>query len=105
MVLAKMRFEMNMLLKYIVIGLVVLISVVAFSVCAEGVGDLCEHPCCVGGDRSQPLRRLARRLVGPLLAASSLGLERFASSSGGVFSAVSSLLPASPPVMTVSLRL
>ena len=96
---------MNMLLKYLVIGLVVLISVVAFSVCAEGVGDACGHSHYPGGDRSHPLRRLARRVVGTLSATFSLGPGRFVSSSRGVFSSVSSLLPASRPVMTVSLRL
>jgi hypothetical protein len=96
---------MNMLLKYLVIGLVVLISVVAFSVCAEGIGDACGHSHCSGGERSQPLRRLVRRVVGTLSATFSLGPERFASASGGVFLAASSLLPVSPPVIAVSLRL
>jgi hypothetical protein len=105
MVLAKVRFQMNMLLKGLVIGLVVLISVVAFSVCAEGVGDVCGHSHCAGGDRSQPLRRLARRVVRTLSATFPLGVECFASASRGVFSAVSSLLPASRLAMTVSLRL
>ncbi len=94
-----------MLLKYLLIGLVVLIGVVVFSVCAEGVGDVCGHSHCTGGDRSRPLRRLARRVVGALSATCSLGPECFASASRGIFSAAASLLPVSPPLIAVSLRL
>jgi hypothetical protein len=104
MVLAKVQSEMNMLLKYLVISLVVLISVVAFSVCAEGTGDACGHSHCAGGDRSHSLRRLVRRVVGTLSATFSLTPGRFVASSGGSFSAASALLSASRS-LTVSLRL
>jgi hypothetical protein len=74
MVLGLRRFDMNGLLKSALVVLLFILGVVLLSVCPDGLGAGCEHPCCTNADRSRSLQRLVRRLrsacrstAGPLL--------------------------------------
>jgi len=49
-------------LRVLFIILLVVVSVLVLSVCADGIGAGCGHACCTGLQRSRSLRRLARRL-------------------------------------------
>jgi hypothetical protein len=62
MVFALCRLDMESLLKFTLIALLVITSVVLLSVCADGLGIACGHVCCTGANRSRPVQRLARRL-------------------------------------------
>lgn len=56
------RLELSDMLKYAIIVLVVLFSVLGASLCVEGPTESCGHGCCVGSDRSRLFTRLFRRL-------------------------------------------
>ena len=54
--------DMNSLLRYALIAVLIVIAIALASLCADGSGVGCSHACCKGVNRFRPLRRLARRL-------------------------------------------
>ena len=60
---------MSILLKYIMVFAMVLIGIIAFSVCAECPLDACMQAFCAGADGSKPLGRLGSGPAGVFLAA------------------------------------
>ncbi len=53
----------NSIAGYLFVALVLVAGVVGLSLCADMLGAGCEHLCCSGADRSQPLARSIRRLL------------------------------------------
>ncbi|PKQ37657.1 MAG: hypothetical protein CVT59_06330 [Actinobacteria bacterium HGW-Actinobacteria-1] len=51
-----MQFDMDKLLRYIVIALLIVVGVIVFAVCSEGACPTCAEPCCGGARRSQAVR-------------------------------------------------
>ncbi len=69
MVLGLRQFDMNGLLKSALMVLLFIVGVVLLSLCPEGFGVDCDHPCCTGAYRSRSLQGLVRRLRNPCLSA------------------------------------
>jgi hypothetical protein len=95
-VLGLRRFERNGLLKSALIVLLFIVGVVLLSVCSDGLGVGCDHPCCASADRSRSFRRLGRRLrsacrssVGPVL----VSLERAVTGMADSWSSLASAQP------------
>jgi hypothetical protein len=72
----------NPLRLFIVVALIV-VGVVAFSLCAEGAFDACSEACCGVSDCLRPTGRVVRGLGGLLALAASTALGLFALTSFG----------------------
>ena len=96
---------MSILLKYIMVFAMVLIGIIAFSVCAECQLGACMHAFCAGAGGSQPLGRLASGLTGVFLSAASMGLGVLAVASLRFPSAVASFVRAPDLLRASSLRI
>jgi hypothetical protein len=57
-----MRAQTHLLFRYLVVFVVILTGVIAFSMCAESPVDACVLACCGGADSARPLGRVARWL-------------------------------------------
>jgi hypothetical protein len=55
-----MRPEFSSVLKSLIVLVVVVAGISAFSFCAESPADACMLACCGGADRARPLGRVAR---------------------------------------------
>jgi hypothetical protein len=74
MMSSMMQPDMNSLLRFFIVALVVFVSVVAFSFCADALCSACTDVCCGGADRAKPLARLTRALTGACKSAVSFTL-------------------------------
>lgn len=54
--IATVQFDMDKLLRYVVIALLVVVGVVVLAVCSEGACQTCAEACCGGARRSQAVR-------------------------------------------------
>jgi len=99
------RSDMSTLLKYCCVLVMILIGIIAFSVCAECPLDSCGQVYCGDADGSRPLGRVASRLFGALLSAGSMALMAFAVASPWFRSAVAALVRAPATMRTSSLRI
>ena len=52
------RFDVSGLLRSALVVLLFIVGVVVLSVCSDGLGVGCDHPCCASADRSRSVRRL-----------------------------------------------
>lgn len=57
-----MQPDMNRLLGYLAIALLLLVGIVILAVCGEGLCSMCEHGAYTASDRSNPLQGLIRRI-------------------------------------------
>jgi hypothetical protein len=62
-VLRAHRFDMSGPLRSALVVLLFVLGVVLLSVCPDGVGAVCEHPCCASADCLRSIQRLIRRLT------------------------------------------
>ena len=83
----------------------ILVGIIAFSLCAECPFDACGHAFCGGADGSRPTGRLAFKLTGVFLAAASMGLGLHALTSSWFSSAASAFACESVPLRASSLRI
>jgi len=99
------RIELSALLKYSIIVLMVLFSVLGASMCIEGATESCGHGCCVGSERSRLFTRLFRRLSTLAISVVSLVGWLLSIISGAVNSALEALVTAEPPTAVRALRI
>ncbi len=59
-------------IKFLIIVALILVGIVAFSLCAEGPLDACAEVCCGIADCLRPTGRVARGLIGVLALAASM---------------------------------
>jgi hypothetical protein len=96
---------MSMLLKYVMVFAIVLIGVIALSVCAECPLDACMQAICGGAQDSRPPGRLVAGLTGACLSAASMALGLIVVTSSRVGSAVVAFVRAPALLRASSLRI
>jgi len=96
---------MSNLLKYALVFVMILVGIIALSLCAECPRDACGQALCAGADGTRPLGRLASRLTGALLSAASMVFAAFAVASPGFHSAVAAFVPVPATLRALSLRI
>ena len=69
---------MNILLRYAIVGVMVIAAIAVVAVCAESAGEACAHAFCRGTDRSRLLSRLVRRLTRAFASTSAIARSLFA---------------------------
>lgn len=90
------RYDMSGLLKSALVVLLFIVGVVLLSVCSDGLGVGCDHPCCTSADRSRSVRRLVRRLKSACQSAVTLPLMSLEGAVIGMADSYSSLASAQP---------
>jgi hypothetical protein len=96
---------MSNLLKYAVVLAMILVGIMAFSLCAECPFDACGQVLCGGTEGSRPLARLAFKLTGAFLSVASTGLGLLSIASLRFGSAPASLARESVLLRASSLRI
>jgi hypothetical protein len=95
---------MSNLLKYAMVFVMILVGIIALSLCAECSLDACGKVLCGGVEGSRPPGRLASKLTGAFLSAA-MGLGLFAMSSTRLNSALVSFVREPSPLRASSLRI
>ena len=101
MAIALARSDMSNLLKHVVLFAVILIGIIALSLCAECPLDACMQAFCGGADGSRPPGRVVSGLTGACLSAASMVLGLIAMASPRVRSAVAAFVRV-PALLTAS---
>jgi hypothetical protein len=92
---------MSSLLKYAMVFAMILIGIIALSLCAECPLDACMQAFCSGTDGSRPPGRIVSGLTGACLSAASMALGLIAGASPRVCSAVAAFVRV-PALLTAS---
>lgn len=104
-VLALYPRDMNSLLKYAIIVLLVIVGAVLLSVCADGVGAVCGHTCCTATDRGRRMQRLARKLRSVFRSIVDVALLLLGGATRGIAASISSLASTGALLKVSALRI
>ena len=99
-----MCVEMNTLLRYFAIAILVVAAVLVLAVCGEGAGA-CAHAICGGADRPSPLSRVLRRMAGACASAASAALTFVALATRGFRPMLAEFVPVPALLRASSLRI
>jgi hypothetical protein len=93
------------LIKYAIIVMMVLFSVLGVSLCVEGPTESCGHGCCLGSERSRLFTRGLRRLRAMAISVGSPIVWLLSIISGAVFSSLEAIVTIEPPPTMNALRI
>ena len=102
---AMMQPELDYLLRFLIIALVVIAGVVGVSFCADGLCSECNAVCCRGADRSGLLARLTQTLADARKSAVSFTLPLLPPAASGWARASSAPVPARVLIEVSALRI
>lgn len=97
--------DMNSLLKYAIIVLLIIVGAVLLSVCADVVGAVCGHTCCTGTDRGRRIQRLARKLRSVSRSVVDLALLLLGGATRGIAASINSLASVEALLKVSALRI